>query len=61
MKQWIFTTNNLVGQQLLIAGKQLMKAIYDYDDSQPNYLPESYLINDQTKNLTVIFHHVESL
>lgn len=60
MKQWNSTTNNLVGQQLLIAGKQLMKAVYDYNNNQPDYLPESYQVNDQTKSLTDYFHHIEA-
>ena len=60
MHSWTSTTEHPVGQQLLIAGKQLMKAVYNYNDKQPDYLPESYQINDQTKNLTDYFHHIEN-
>ncbi len=58
--KWVFSTNDLVGQQLLKAGKSLMKVVYDYDDNEPDYLPTSYKMNANTMQLTNYKHHVEN-
>lgn len=58
--EWVSTTNDLAGQQLLKAGKNIMKAVYDYDETKPDYLPASYKMNDNTIKLTNYKHHIEN-
>lgn len=57
---WLSTTSNPVGQQLLVAGKKLMQSIYDYHSPSPDYLPTSYQMNGQTSKLTDYKWHIEN-